>query len=97
MEVEEKSVKTQDRGLLKNLKSTYKYAKKGRKYLWLFLVINVLMTIISVVAPVLGAQRLLALTNNNFQKLLVFIVAIFALEIFRNICHLVYNYTYSNF
>lgn len=97
MEVEEKSVKTQDRGLLKNLKSTYKYAKKGRKYLWLFLVINVLMTIISVVAPVLGAQRLLALTNNNFQKLLVFIVAIFALEIFRNICHLVYNYTYSKF
>ncbi len=97
MEVEEKSAKTQDRGLLKNLKSTYKYAKKGRKYLWLFLVINVLMTIISVVAPVLGAQRLLALTNNNFQKLLVFIVAIFALEIFRNICHLVYNYTYSKF
>lgn len=97
MEVEEKSVKTQDRGLLKNLKSTYKYAKKGRKYLWLFLVINVLMTIISFVAPVLGAQRLLALTNNNFQKLLVFIVAIFALEIFRNICHLVYNYTYSKF
>ena len=97
MEVEEKSVKTQDRGLLKNLKSTYKYAKKGRKYLWLFLAINVLMTIISVVAPVLGAQRLLALTNNNFQKLLVFIVAIFGIEIFRNICRLVYNYTYSKF
>lgn len=97
MEVEEKSPKTKDRGLLKNLKSTYKYAKKGRKYLWLFLGINILMTTISVVAPVLGAQRLLALTNNNFQKLLVFIVAIFGLEIFRNICRLVYNYTYSKF
>lgn len=97
MEVEEKSPKTKDRGLLKNLKSTYKYAKKGRKYLWLFLGINILMTTISVVAPVLGAQRLLALTNNNFQKLLVFIVAIFGIEIFRNICRLVYNYTYSKF
>ena len=26
-----------NRGFLKNLKSTYKYAKKGRKYLILFL------------------------------------------------------------
>ena len=89
--------KTADRGILKNLKSTYKYAKKGRKYLWLFLIINILMTVISVVAPVLGAQRLLALTNNNYQKLLVIIFGIFTLEILRNFSRLAYNYFYNKF
>lgn len=92
-----KNSKTADRGILKNLKSTYKYAKKGRKYLWLFLITNILMTIISVVAPVLGAQRLLALTNNNYQKLLVIIFSIFTLEILRNFSRLAYNYFYNKF
>lgn len=89
--------KTVDRGILKNLKSTYKYAKSGRKYLWLFLITNILMTVISVVAPVLGAQRLLALTNNNYQKLLVIIFSIFTLEILRNFSRLAYNYFYNKF
>ena len=95
--VKNKESNTPNRSIWQNFKSTYKYAKKGKKYLWIFLIINVLMTIISVIAPIMAAQRLLALTSNNYSKLLVFILLIFGIEIIRNFCNLAYNYTYSKF
>ena len=58
-EVKKEEKETPNRSVLKNFKSTYKYAKSGRKYLWLFLATNVIMTIISVVAPILGAQAII--------------------------------------
>ena len=69
-EVKKEETKTPNRSVWTNFKSTYKYAKTGRKYLWLFLIINIIMTIGSVIAPILVAQRLLALTSNNYSKLL---------------------------
>ena len=96
-EVKNKDTKTPNRSVWKNFKSTYKYAKSGRKYLWLFLVTNIVMTIISVIAPILGAQKLLALTSNNYQKLLVIVLIVFGLEIFRNFSRLAYNYFYNKF
>ena len=95
--VKNKESNTPNRSIWQNFKSTYKYAKKGKKYLWIFLIINVLMTIISVIAPIMAAQRLLALTSNNYSKLLVFILLIFGIEIIRNFCNLAYNYTYNKF
>ena len=96
-EVKKEEKKTPNRSVLKNFKSTYKYAKSGRKYLWLFLATNVIMTIISVGAPILGAQRIRALTSNNYQKVLVLVLLIFVIEIFRNFSRLAYNYFYNKF
>ena len=96
-EVKNKDTKTPNRSVWKNFKSTYKYAKSGRKYLWLFLVINIIMTIGSVIAPILVAQRLLALTSNNYSKLLIVVICIFIIEIGNNFCRLAYNYFYNKF
>ena len=96
-EVKNKESKTPNRSIWKNFKSTYKYAKTGRKYLWLFLIINIIMTIGSVIAPILVAQRLLALTSNNYSRLLVVIICIFIIEIGNTFCRLAYNYFYNKF
>ena len=95
--VKNKESNTPNRSVWQNFKSTYKYAKKGKKYLWIFLILNVLITIITLIAPLMAPQRLLALTSNNYSKLLVFILLIFGIEIIRNFCNLAYNYTYSKF
>lgn len=97
MEVKNKDSKTPNRSIWQNLKSTYKYARSGRKYLWLLLVVNVILTIISVVVPILGAKRLFAITDNTYSKLLVIVILIFAIEIFRNINRFLYNYFYNKF
>lgn len=96
-EVKNKESKTPNRSIWKNFKSTYKYAKTGRKYLWLFLIINIIMTIGSVITPILVAQRLLALTSNNYSRLLVIIICIFIIEIGNTFCRLAYNYFYNKF
>ena len=96
-EVKNKDTKTPNRSVWKNFKSTYKYAKSGRKYLWLFLVTNIVMTISSIIAPILVAQRLLALTANNYQKLFVLIICIFIIEFTHSFWRLAYNYFYNKF
>lgn len=88
---------TPNRGIFKNLKSTYQYAKGGKKYLILFLFINILLTIISIVVPVLVAKRLVVLTSGVFDQLLLIIFTIFIIEIMRNIGHYFYNQVYNKF
>ena len=88
---------TPNRGVLKNLKSTYKYARNGKKYLFLFLLINIVMMVISVIMPVIAAKRLVVLTSSLFDKLLGLILLVFVIEIFRNITRYIYNYVYNKF
>lgn len=63
-----------DRGVLKNLKSTYKYARSGRRYLYLFLFTQVIFTILAVVIPIITARRLVLLTSGVFDKLFVILL-----------------------
>lgn len=85
------------RSVWKNLKSTYHYAKKGKKYLFWFLLINLLLTVVSVIIPVITAKRMILLTSGLFEKLLGIIIIIFAIEIFRNIVTYLYNHVYNKF
>ena len=92
-----KENKSIDRGIFKNLKSTYKYAKKGRKYLGWFMITNIILTIISLIIPIFSAQRIIALTSGFYQKLLGIIVLIFIVEIMNNIVRYFSNYSYNRF
>ena len=92
-----KENKSIDRGIFKNLKSTYKYAKKGRKYLGWFMITNIILTIISIIIPIFSAQRIIALTSGFYQKLLGIIVLIFIVEIMNNIVRYFSNYSYNRF
>ena len=96
-EVEKKGHKTPNRGFIKNLKSTYKYAKSGRKYLLLFLIISIVLTTISIIVPIFTAKRLVALTNSVWHRLFIIIFVIFAIEIMRNIARYFYDYSYNKF
>lgn len=86
-----------DRGVLKNLKSTYKYAKSGRLYLYLFLFTQVVFTILSVVIPIITARRLVLLTSGVFDKLFVIFIIIFIMEISRNLTKYISSYAYNKF
>lgn len=88
---------TPNRGVWKNLKSTYKYARKGKKYLFWFLFINLILTVISVIIPVIIAKRMVALTSGLFEKLLGLVILIFIIEVLRNIIRYLYNYVYNKF
>ena len=94
---EKKQSKTPNRSVLKNLKSTYKYAKSGKKYLFLFFISNIAMTIISVAIPIVIAKRLVILTSGVFEKLLGVIILTFIIEILSNLVRYFSNYSYNKF
>lgn len=81
----------------KYLKATYKYAKEERKYLILFFLCNLLLMGISVIAPILSAQKILKLTDNLWKQLIFVVIAIFLLEIFRNLMRNFYSFTVNKY
>lgn len=86
-----------NRGLIKNLKSIYKYASRGKKYLILFLLANLILMAISIIVPIISAKKIMVLTNGNFERLLGIILLIFIIEITRNMTQYACNYIYSKF
>ena len=86
-----------NRGLIKNLKSIYKYASRGKKYLILFLLANLILMVISIIVPIISAKKIMVLTNGNFERLLGIILLIFIIEITRNMTQYACNYIYSKF
>jgi len=94
---EKKQSKTPNRSVIKNLKSTYKYAKSGKKYLFLFFISNIAMTLISVAIPIVIAKRLVILTSGVFEKLLGVIILTFIIEILSNLVRYFSNYSYNKF
>lgn len=83
--------------LFKYLKYSYKYAKKEKFYLFLVLVANIMLTVISIAVPIFSAKQIVALTNSEWTKLLIVIVTIFVLEISRNTGRLIYMISWNKY
>ena len=79
------------------IKKTYKYAKDDKKYLIYFLIACIFFSIISVVAPLLSARRIVALTEELWEQLLYITVIIFVIEIGRNFIRFWSNYCTNKF
>jgi len=83
--------------VFKYLVYSYKDAKKEKYYLFLVLIANVLLTIISVAVPVFNAKQIVALTDGNWTRLIIIIVSIFGLEILRNLGRLIYGTSWTKY
>jgi len=68
-----------------NLKKSWAYTKKQKKQFTVFLIGSLVLSAIGAVVPILGAQALLKITGNLLNQLIYIALAIFAIEIFRNI------------
>ena len=80
-----------------NIRKTYKYARAGRKYLFLFFLIQIALTAISVAVPIITAKRVLYLTDGIWQQLSLVAIAIFVIEIFRNITRYFSSWSYNRY
>ena len=80
----EKKQKVKVKSLTKNLKRTWKYAKKSKKYLIGFVGAAVILSVISAIVPLFDAKILLNLTEGNFKALIVTAVIVFCIETSRN-------------
>ncbi len=93
----DKEDKIKFRNLFKYLKYSYKYAKQEKFYLFLVLLANVILTIISIVVPIMGARQIVALTGSEWTKFIIVVLIIFALEITRNLGRYIYMYSWNKY
>lgn len=70
---------------LKNLKFVWQFAKGERAKLIKYIICNIFMIIISIVAPIISAQIIIYLTDSLFTQLLFLAVVLCLVEWFRNI------------
>lgn len=80
-----------------NLKFSWKYAKKYKKYLIGFLIINIFMILIGITVPLLSAKIIINLTNNEIVQLLFIAICILLIEWFRNLMNFLGRYYYNVF
>ena len=70
---------------LKNLKCTWKYTKELKKTLIKYAITSIFNIIICLIVPILSAQLIVSLTNNQLYQLLFVGLIIYLMENVRNI------------
>ena len=75
-----------------HLKFAWKYTKYEKNKLFKCLFFNILGIGVSLVVPILGAQRIVLLTDNAFEQLILASILVFAVENVRNLVHYFRNY-----
>lgn len=81
-----------ERNFFQNIKDTYKYAKSGKKYLFIFLFNHLLLTAISIIVPIMTAKRLVSLTSSVWHRVLIITLVLFGIEILRNLVRYICNW-----
>ena len=82
---ESKNKQKSYKGVFTYIKKTYKYAKEDKKYLIYFVIACVLYSVVSVVAPLFSAKRIVALTSEVWEQVILITILIFIVEIGRNL------------
>ncbi len=80
----EEKVKVKD--TINTIKKTWPYAKKYKKYIFLYAIILIFTIAISIITPLLSAKLVLTITNGLLDKVLIVAGAILFIEIAKNVC-----------
>lgn len=69
----------------KNLGLSWKYAKKQKGKIILYMLCNLIVILISIFLPILSARIIVDLTSNKFKQVLYISLIILAIELLRNV------------
>jgi len=86
--------KLRPKNFWRNLRRTLKYAKSSRKYVVFYVVLGLVEIPLSVVVPMLSAQRILELTGNKLDQLLYTSLAVFGIGLVLNVLDFVDHILY---
>ena len=78
----------------RNLRRTARYTKSSRKYVIIYIAFGLIEIPVSVIIPMLAAQRILDLTSNHLDQLLYTSLVVCGIGLFQNILNYIDNYVY---
>lgn len=96
MEIEEEFPK-QKWETFKNIKKSYHYAKECKKNFFYYIINNIILCILGAIIPIFTAKQILNLSNSVLDQLIYSTIAVFILEISRNITRYIAGKNASKF
>lgn len=93
----EEKEKKKLKGFFSYLKKTYAFAKKDKKYLIFFLIGSIIFCAISVIAPLLSARQIVALTSELWKQLAFITFCVLCIELLRNVVRYFNNCFFNRF
>ncbi len=71
--------------LWKNIKRSYKYAKKFKKSFIIFAIFSILLAIMSAISPLLNARMLINLQGGFLKQLVIVAICVFSVEVLSDL------------
>lgn len=81
----------------KNIKKSYHYAKESKKNFIYYIIVSIILCVIGAVVPIFTAKQILNISNGIWDELFYSTIALFALEVMRNIFSFISSRNASKF
>ena len=95
--MKEEDKKIDRKNTFRNIKYTWKYAERNKRYLFIYFAFTIFLGIISAVVPLFIAKQFLYLMDYNVNELLKLTAIVFAIELLRNVFIYFANLTSQRF
>lgn len=81
----------------KNIKKSYHYAKESKKNFIYYIIVSIILCVIGAVVPIFTAKQILNISSGIWDQLFYSTIALFTLEIMRNIFSFISSRNASKF
>lgn len=80
-----------------NISKIYKYSYGCRKYIFLYFVVSIIVTLVGIVIPVVTSLQLVNLTGGLWDKVVIYSLCLFGLKIFSDFLNLIIGFASQKF
>ena len=82
---------------IKNIKELSKLIKTSKKYIIIYMLLSLLISLVGIITPLLSARQLVSITTNNWINVILIALFIFLVSILRSIINLAIVYISEKF
>lgn len=82
---------------IRNIKELSKLVKTSKKYIIMYMLLSILISVVGVIGPLISAKQLVGITEGNWNQVILIAVLIFFLSIFRSLINLAISFCSEKF
>ena len=82
---------------IRNIKELSKLVKTSKKYIIMYMLLSILISIVGVIGPLISAKQLVSITEGDWNQVVLIAVLIFFLSIFRSLINLAISFCSEKF
>ena len=82
---------------IRNIKELSKLVKTSKKYIIIYILLSILLSLVGIIGPLLSARQLVSITGGLWNQVIMYALFIFGISIFRELIYLSITYCSEKF